>query len=69
MPHTHHSSPCLSVGGLGEGVAGAVGEDGGVKVRRLAVGSIPRSGPGSVLMDIYGISAKHIVEAVKAMLA
>lgn len=56
-------------GGLGEAVAGAVAEDGGIKVRRLAVGSIPRSGPGSVLMDIYGISANHIVEAVKAMLA
>jgi len=40
-----------------------------VKVHRLAVTDIPRSGPGSVLMDIYGISANHIVKAVKKMLA
>ena len=66
---THHPSPCLSVGGLGEGVAGAVAEDGGVKVHRLAVTGVPRSGPGSVLMEIYGISASHIVKSVKAMLA
>jgi transketolase len=56
-------------GGLGEGVAGAVAEDGGVKVHRLAVTGVPRSGPGSVLMEIYGISASHIVKSVKAMLA
>lgn len=50
-------------------MAGAVAEEGGVKVHRLAVTDIPRSGPGSVLMDIYGISANHIVKAVKTMLA
>ena len=39
------------------------------QVRRLAVTGIPRSGPGSVLMDMYGISANHIVKAVKDLLA
>ena len=58
-----------SPGGLGEGVAGAVSEDAGIRLRRLAVTGIPRSGPGSVLMDIYGISANHIVKAVKELLA
>jgi len=56
-------------GGLGEAVAGALSEETGVKVRKLAVTGIPRSGPGSVLMDIYGISARCIKEAVKNMLA
>lgn len=55
-------------GGLGEGVAAAVAEDGGVKVHRLAVTGIPRSGPAAVLMEDYGISASCIVKAVEAML-
>ena len=56
-------------GGLGEGVAAAVAEDGGIKVHRLAVTGIPRSGPAAVLMEDYGISANCIVKAVKKMLA
>ena len=63
------SSFFLCVGGLGEAVCAALSEETGVKVRRLAVTGIPRSGPGSVLMDIYGISANHIVKAVKELLA
>ena len=63
-------SPSLySTGGLGEAVCGALSDEPGVRVRRLAVTDIPRSGPGSVLMDIYGISANHIVKAVKGFLA
>lgn len=58
-----------SAGGLGEAVCGALSDELGVRVRRLAVTGIPRSGPGSVLMDIYGISANHIVKAVKEFLA
>ena len=65
--HTHTHTKCCE-GGLGEAVAGALSEETGVKVHRLAVTGIPRSGPGSVLMDMYGISAKHIKNAVKAML-
>jgi len=53
-------------GGLGDAVAGALAEDGYV-VRRLAVREIPRSGKPEELLDRYGISARHIVAAVKAM--
>lgn len=57
------------IGGLGEAVAGALTEmKSEVIVRRLAVREVPRSGPGSVLMDMYGISARAIVEAVKDLL-
>lgn len=59
----------LSAGGLGEAVAGALSEEPGVRVRRLFVTGIPRSGPGAVLMDMYGISARHIIEAVKNIVA
>ncbi len=55
-------------GGLGEAVCGALSEVNS-RVRRLAVTGIPRSGPGLVLMDMYGISANHIVKAVKELLA
>ena len=36
-------------------------------VHRLAVREIPRSGKPDELLDRYGISARHIVEAVRAM--
>lgn len=52
-------------GGLGEAVAGALGEVNGVTVKRLAVTQLPRSGPPEVLVDTFGISARHIVAAVK----
>ncbi len=52
------------VGGLGDAVAEAVA-GAGLTVRRLAVREIPRSGKPEELLDRFGISAKHIVEAVK----
>ncbi len=58
----------LTVGGLGEAVAGALSEEAGVVVKRLFVTGIPRSGPGAKLMEIYGVSASHIVEAVKSLI-
>ncbi|HEY8548453.1 MAG TPA: transketolase [Vicinamibacterales bacterium] len=54
-------------GGLGEAVMNAVAPVGG-KVRQLAVREIPRSGRPDELLDRYGISARHIVEAVQALL-
>jgi transketolase len=54
-------------GGLADAVAEAIAPDGYV-VRRLAVREIPRSGKSEQLMDRYGISARHIVAAVKDML-
>jgi transketolase len=37
----------------------------GFTVKRLAVSEIPRSGTPDQLLDRYGISAAHIVAAVK----
>lgn len=56
-------------GGLGEAVAGAVCGERGIALRRIAVQEVPRSGPGAALMDMFGISAPHIVKAVKEMIA
>jgi transketolase len=54
-------------GGLGDAVSEAVASA-GFAVRRLAVREIPRSGQPEELLDRYGISAKHIVEAVRKLL-
>jgi choline dehydrogenase-like flavoprotein len=54
-----------AAGGLGDAVAEAVWDQ-GFSVRRLAVREIPRSGPPDVLLDTYGISARAIVDAVRA---
>ena len=50
-------------GGIGDAVASAVAS-GGFTVQRLAVREIPRSGKPEELVDRYGISARHIVNAV-----
>jgi transketolase len=50
-------------GGVGDAVARAVAED-GFTVTRLAVPAIPRSGTPEELIDRFGISARHIVDAV-----
>jgi transketolase len=55
-----------SAGGIGDAVAQAVA-DAGFTVRRLAVREIPRSGKPEELVERFGISASHIVEAVKAI--
>jgi transketolase len=38
----------------------------GFAVRRLAVREIPRSGQPDELVDKFGLSARHIVDAVRA---
>jgi transketolase len=53
-----------SAGGIGDAVAEALA-DSQVVVQRLAVRDIPRSGQPDELVDKFGISARHIVEAVK----
>ncbi len=53
-------------GGLGDAVSEAVWDQ-GFRVQRLAVREIPRSGPPEVLLDRYGISARAIAEAVRAL--
>jgi transketolase len=51
-------------GGIGDAVARAVAPA-GFAVTRLAVREIPRSGKPDELLDKFGISARHIVAAVK----
>ena len=50
-------------GGIGDAVLEAVGNQ--AKVVKLAVREIPRSGPPEALIEKYGISSNHIVDAVK----
>jgi transketolase len=56
-----------AAGGIGDAVAEAV-SDAAIRVHRVAVREIPRSGKPEELLDRFGISAKHIVEAVQAVL-
>ena len=53
-------------GGLGEAVAAALA--GGGKIIHLCVRELPRSGKPDELLVAYGISASHIVRAVKDMI-
>jgi len=53
-----------AAGGVGDAVAEAVA-GAGFTVHRLAVREIPRSGKSEELLDRYGISAAHIVNAVR----
>lgn len=55
-------------GGLGDAVQEAVGPA-GVRVHRLAVRDVPRSGPPLVLLERFGISRSAIVTAVRELAA
>jgi transketolase len=55
-----------ATGGIGDAVAEAVA-GAGLTVRRLAVREIARSGKPEELLERFGISARHIVEAVKSI--
>ncbi|KHJ87970.1 Transketolase protein [Oesophagostomum dentatum] len=52
-------------GGIGEAVSSAVSDHADIRVRSLCVHDVPRSGKPDELLDMFGISARHIVEAVK----
>jgi transketolase len=56
-----------AAGGIGDAVSAAVSEV-GVHVHRIAVREIPRSGKPDELLDRFGISAKHIVAAVRNLM-
>jgi len=58
-------------GGLGEGVVTELMETGAAPVRykRLAVEGMPHSGKPEELVDAFGISSRHIVEAVKGIVS
>ena len=53
-------------GGIGDAVSEAVGQS-GISVRRIAVREIPRSGKPEELVERFGISASHIIDAVKSL--
>ena len=53
-------------GGIGDAVAGAVSPE-GVKVHKLAVHEVPRSGKSEELLHAYGISAARIAEKVRTL--
>jgi transketolase len=55
-----------AAGGIGDAVAEAVAPA-GFAVTRLAVREIPRSGKPDELLDRYGISSRHIVDAVRRL--
>jgi len=50
-------------GGLGEAVLSAVAQQRDIVVKHLFVPTVPRSGPPTVLIDMFGISARHVVAA------
>ena len=56
-------------GGLGEAVVSALAEVGAspARFRKLAVNGLPHSGKSDELIDAFGISARHIIEAVRAV--
>jgi transketolase len=53
-----------AAGGIGDAVSEAVGES-NIRVHRIAVREIPRSGKPEELLERFGISASHIVDAVR----
>ncbi|XP_044792799.2 transketolase-like protein 1 isoform X1 [Bubalus bubalis] len=55
-------------GGIGEAVSAAVSMEPDIVVHQLAVSGILRSGKPSDLLDMFGISSKHIICAVERIL-
>ncbi|KAF6390955.1 transketolase like 1 [Rhinolophus ferrumequinum] len=55
-------------GGIGEAVCAAVSMEPGIRVCQLAVLGMPRGGQLNELLDMFGISARHIIMAVKCIL-
>lgn len=53
---------------MGEAVIAAVAEERNFVVKHLGVNRLPRSGPPNVLIDMFGISARHVVGAVGEVL-
>jgi transketolase len=55
-------------GGIGDAVLSALATE-GFKVHKLAVRAIPRSGQAEELLDRFGISARHIVDKIRSLVA
>ena len=54
----------LNQGGIGDAVLDAVSSYRNMIVKKLAVNDVPRSGPPDALLEMFGISANNIVNAV-----
>ena len=55
-------------GGIGDAVCAAVSAESSITVHKLAVNGLPRSGPSAALLDMFGISSKHIVALAKKII-
>lgn len=55
-------------GGIGEAVCATASMEPDILVHGLAVQGVPQSGKSSELLDLFGISAKHIIVAMKCTL-
>ncbi|XP_004606295.2 transketolase-like protein 2 [Sorex araneus] len=55
-------------GGIGEAVCAAVSREPDILVHQMAVSVVPQSGKPSEFLDMFGISARHIVAAVEHIL-
>merc|ERR1711990_19478 len=55
-------------GGLGDAVLASLAMVRNVVVKKLAVNAVPRSGPPMELLEMFGISASHIVKACNDIL-
>ncbi len=55
----------FEAGGLGEAIAQVLSGEG--RVKHLCIRELPRSGKPGELMEMFGISAAHIVKAVKEL--
>lgn len=55
-------------GGLGEAVLSAVADQRNIVTKHLYVPTVPRSGPPTVLIDMFGISARHVKNAAMEIL-
>ena len=53
-------------GGLGDAVAGELSAE-GIKVHKLAVMELPRSGKAEELLAKYGIDSNAIIKKVKSL--
>lgn len=56
-------------GGLGDAVCSLVSEEKNIIVKKLAVKSVPRSGPPTVLLEKFEIDSNAIVKALNQILA
>lgn len=55
-------------GGLGEAVLSAVADQRNIVVKHLFVPTVPRSGPPTVLIDMFGVGSRSIIEATNEIL-